>query len=320
VYEAEVVDGGDQGEEPPTSYPDAGILVLLALDLLLTWLRMPLPLLRHAAWRLTAATVTFNGASAWPDPLGAGIHAAIPLHFVTVVEATRHAVGRSAEIKADCATESVRLARWLLSPLPTFLLWRRMKLWERSYLNVLALEQPRRVERARLPSRYGRRWRSKAPVGDVIALRLTRYGRPLAPVEGLLAATPAAAGDLPPLPSPAPAPARPALAIAEPEVPRRIEQIVDEVLTGGELSKAGVAPHPRCAARTQRAAGGRADDPLWDQDDRRGRAHGQLSRQPAEGRAAAGAAFPTTSHGLTGEASGSGLRCQTRMTGSRREQ
>ena len=39
---------------------DAGILVLLALDLLLTWLRMPLAMLRHAAWLLTAATIAFN--------------------------------------------------------------------------------------------------------------------------------------------------------------------------------------------------------------------------------------------------------------------
>ncbi|MDX6355496.1 MAG: hypothetical protein QOF98_2399, partial [Streptomyces sp.] len=48
---------------------DAGIVVLLALDLLLTWLRIPFPLLRQTAWLLTAATIAFNGASAWPDPL-----------------------------------------------------------------------------------------------------------------------------------------------------------------------------------------------------------------------------------------------------------
>ena len=41
---------------------DAGIVVLLALDLLLTWLRIPFPLLRQTAWLLTAATIAFNGA------------------------------------------------------------------------------------------------------------------------------------------------------------------------------------------------------------------------------------------------------------------
>ncbi|MFI1966972.1 DUF2637 domain-containing protein, partial [Streptomyces pathocidini] len=49
---------------------DAGIVVLLALDLLLTWIRIPFPLLRQTAWLLTAATIAFNGAAAWPDPLG----------------------------------------------------------------------------------------------------------------------------------------------------------------------------------------------------------------------------------------------------------
>ncbi|MFI9600351.1 DUF2637 domain-containing protein [Streptomyces sp. NPDC052043] len=163
---------------------DAGILVLLALDLLLTWLRMPLPMLRHIAWLLTAATIAFNGAAAWPDPIGVGMHAVIPVLFVAVVEAARHAVGVAADISAARHMESVRLSRWLLSPLSTFRLWRRMKLWElRSYDEVIALEQSRLVERARLRARYGWWWRRKAPVEVVIAYRLTRYGRPLAPVD-----------------------------------------------------------------------------------------------------------------------------------------
>ena len=166
---------------------DAGICVLLALDLLLTWIRIPFPLLRQTAWLLTAATIAFNGAAAWPDPLGVGMHSVIPVLFVVAVEAARHAVGRIADITADKHMEGVRLTRWLLSPLPTFLLWRRMKLWElRSYDHVIQLEQSRLIERARLRARYGRRWRSKAPVQAVMALRLTRYGRALAPVHGVL--------------------------------------------------------------------------------------------------------------------------------------
>jgi len=73
---------------------DAGICVLLALDLLLTWIRIPFPLLRQTAWLLTAATIAFNGAAAWPDPLGVGMHAVIPVLFVVSVEAARHAIGR----------------------------------------------------------------------------------------------------------------------------------------------------------------------------------------------------------------------------------
>ncbi|MEU5656400.1 DUF2637 domain-containing protein [Streptomyces sp. NPDC047737] len=181
---------------------DAGICVLLALDLLLTWMRIPFPLLRQTAWLLTAATIAFNGAAAWPDPLGTGMHAVIPILFVVAVEAARHAVGRIADITADKHMEGVRLTRWLLSPVPTFKLWRRMKLWElRSYEQVIKLEQDRLIYQARLQARFGRNWRRKAPVESMMPLRLAKYGVPLAETApaGL-----AAAGIEPALLPPAP--------------------------------------------------------------------------------------------------------------------
>ncbi|WP_130331211.1 DUF2637 domain-containing protein [Streptomyces sp. BK022] len=218
---------------------DAGICVLLALDLLLTWMRIPFPMLRQTAWLLTAATIAFNGAAAWPDPLGTGMHAVIPILFVVSVEAARHAVGRIADITADKHMEGVRLTRWMLSPLPTFLLWRRMKLWElRSYEQVIKLEQERLVYQARLRSRFGRAWRRKAPVESLMPLRLARYGVPLAETApaGLAAAgiepvlLPPAPAPSPALPQPAPAalqaaPAQtPAPAQAVPAPPAQAEQ------------------------------------------------------------------------------------------------
>ncbi|WP_443333440.1 DUF2637 domain-containing protein [Streptomyces sp. MJM1172] len=170
---------------------DMGICVLLALDLLLTWIRIPFPLLRQTAWLLTAATIAFNGAAAWPDPLGVGMHAVIPILFVVTVEAARHAVGRIADITADRHMEGVRITRWLLSPLPTFKLWRRMKLWElRSYEQAVGMEQDRLIYQARLQARYGRAWRRKAPVDALMPLRLARIGVPLSQTapEGLAAA------------------------------------------------------------------------------------------------------------------------------------
>ncbi|MER6909370.1 DUF2637 domain-containing protein [Streptomyces flaveolus] len=204
---------------------DAGICVLLALDLLLTWIRIPFPLLRQTAWLLTAATIAFNGAAAWPDPLGVGMHAVIPVLFVVSVEAARHAVGRIADITADKHMEGVRLTRWLLSPLPTFLLWRRMKLWElRSYEQVIKLEQERLVYQARLRSRFGRTWRRKAPVESLMPLRLARYGVPLAQTApaGL-----AAAGIEPALLPPAPQPQAeaPAPSVAPPAAEKRPELV-----------------------------------------------------------------------------------------------
>ncbi|MFJ9939491.1 DUF2637 domain-containing protein [Streptomyces erythrochromogenes] len=159
---------------------DAGICVLLALDLLLTWMRIPFPLLRQTAWLLTAATIAFNGAASWPDPLGVGMHAVIPILFVVTVEAARHAVGRIADITADRHMEGVRITRWLLSPVPTFKLWRRMKLWElRSYEQAIGMEQDRLIYQARLQARYGRFWRQKAPVEALMPLKLARIGVPL---------------------------------------------------------------------------------------------------------------------------------------------
>lgn len=177
---------------------DAGILVLLALDLLLTWLRMQLSLLRHIAWVLTAATIAFNAAAAWPDPIGVGMHAVIPVLFIAIIEAARHAIGVAAAISAAKHMEPVRLSRWLLAPVRTFLLWRRMKLWElRSYDEVIALEKQRLAERLRLRAEFGRMWRRKAPVDTVIAYRMLRYGRPLTPA-GAVAAPGPAAPQLPP--------------------------------------------------------------------------------------------------------------------------
>ncbi|MFD6226472.1 DUF2637 domain-containing protein [Streptomyces sp. NPDC060232] len=180
---------------------DAGICVLLALDLLLTWMRIPFPLLRQTAWLLTAATIAFNGAASWPDPLGVGMHAVIPILFVVTVEAARHAVGRIADITADRHMEGVRITRWLLSPLPTFKLWRRMKLWElRSYEQAIGMEQDRLIYQARLQARYGRFWRQKAPVEALMPLKLARIGVPLSQTApDALAATGIDPAVLPPL-------------------------------------------------------------------------------------------------------------------------
>ncbi|MEV6681223.1 DUF2637 domain-containing protein [Streptomyces erythrochromogenes] len=156
---------------------DIGIVVCLALDLLLTWLRMPFPLLRHTAWLLTAATIAFNGAAAWPDPLGTGMHAVIPLLFVVTIEAARHAVGRFADITANRHMEGVRMVRWLLSPHWTYRLRRWMYLGNHTSLEAALDHQvDELVEMARLRTDYGRLWRWKAPVRRLLLLRLARRG------------------------------------------------------------------------------------------------------------------------------------------------
>lgn len=171
---------------------DAGIIVLLGFDLLLTRKQIPFPMLRHVAWLLTAATIWFNAHAGVPDPtpanpdpkmsddpLSAAMHALLPVLFITLIEAARHTIRRLARLASGKAMDSIRLARWLLSPLRTFLLWRRMKLWEiNSYETAVTLERDRMVYRRRTRARYG--WRG-APIEVSLPLALTRYGEQLPP-------------------------------------------------------------------------------------------------------------------------------------------
>ncbi|MFD9621882.1 DUF2637 domain-containing protein [Streptomyces virginiae] len=222
---------------------DLGIGVLLALDLLLTWLRIPFPVLRHIAWLLTAATITFNGAAAWPDPLGVAMHAVIPVLFVVTVEAARHAIGRLADITADKAMDGVRITRWLLSPVPTFKLWRRMKLWElREYEQAVGMEQDRLIYQARLQARYGRFWRRKAPVEAVLPLRLAKLGVPLTQTAptGLVAA----GIDIEWRPAPA----------EEIGNPRRLEPVLTVRQVAYAAKEAPNAPREEVTARIPQAA------------------------------------------------------------------
>ena len=160
---------------------DIGIGVFLALDLLLTWLRMPFPLLRQGAWLLTASTICFNAAASWPDALGVGMHAVIPLLFVIAVEAARHAIGRIANITADKHIESPPLIRWLLDPFGTFRIWRRQRMWQiRSYEDVITLERDALKFRRKLRASYGRNWRRKGQAHELLAVHFAKYGTPIA--------------------------------------------------------------------------------------------------------------------------------------------
>lgn len=156
---------------------DAGIAVLLSIDLVFAGFRMHFAPLRPTAWILTVATICFNAASSWGDWLGVGMHATIPLLFVIIIEATRFAIGRIADITADRHIESPPFMRWFLAFPSTFRIWRRMRLWQlRSYTTVVELEREAHVFRTRLRLRYGHKWRTLASEREQLALELSRYG------------------------------------------------------------------------------------------------------------------------------------------------
>jgi hypothetical protein len=69
--------------------------------------------------------------------------------------------------------EKVRRSRWLLAPMSTARLRRRMILWEiTSYRRALELEAERHAELARLEMTYGRDWRRHAPPHERLATKL----------------------------------------------------------------------------------------------------------------------------------------------------
>ncbi len=114
------------------------------------------------AFAFTAATVWLNVSAAHGDITGMVMHAAMPILFITFIEAVRHAIRRRAGIAAGTVREGVPTARWLLAPFSTFRLWRRMILWQiTSYPDALQAEQRRRHALALLDDHYGRKWKRK---------------------------------------------------------------------------------------------------------------------------------------------------------------
>ncbi|WP_329156068.1 DUF2637 domain-containing protein (plasmid) [Streptomyces sp. NBC_01456] len=163
---------------------DIGIIVMLSLDLALTWVDLRYPLLRHIAWLLTIATVAFNAMAAYPDILASTMHATIPLLFIAITEAVRHAVETATARDAGREDFALSLGRWVLAPWSTWLIWRSRKLWPStipSYEVALELYQEKLEYRQELRDAYGWRWRRKARREELRPLRRSRLGYAVRP-------------------------------------------------------------------------------------------------------------------------------------------
>ncbi|MBP0453468.1 DUF2637 domain-containing protein [Kitasatospora sp. RG8] len=158
---------------------DAGIVALLAMDLHLIRRGTPWPVLRLLAHGFTAATIYFNAASAGPllkDATGTAMHAVIPVMFVAAVEAGRRLVIRITRIEAGHQSDGVPLHRWLLAPLPSWRMYRRMRLnGIPSYPRAVELERERLVYRLMLEREHGGDWH-KAPADQRLPLTMERFG------------------------------------------------------------------------------------------------------------------------------------------------
>jgi Protein of unknown function (DUF2637) len=221
---------------------------------------MAKPSMRLIPWGFTAATIWLNWQAGGPVPIRIA-HAAMPALWVLFCEYARHVLAARVGLINGARMEKVRRSRWLLAPMSTARLRRRMILWEiTSYRRALELEAERRTEIARLEMAHGRRWRRHAPAPARLALKLAA----LAPAELLPSLTANLAAPPEPVPvlAPEPAPARPAVPpapmeseITRPDLPR---------VEPERERPAETAPEPKTASggsARQRAAALLASEP-----------------------------------------------------------
>lgn len=116
---------------------DVGIMVMIAVDLLMAWLKRPISWIRYPVWLLTCATVVLNAASGAPqglawqplDYVAAFAHGVVPVLFIMIVEVGRTSIDRIVRPSEQEERDSIPWDRWLLSPRATGRIYRRMRLW-----------------------------------------------------------------------------------------------------------------------------------------------------------------------------------------------
>src|SRR6266851_187217 len=122
---------------------DLAIAVFSAMDIVLARLDMRPRWVRLIPWSLTAATIYLNVADQ-PTWFGRVAHAVFPALWVVAVSLAAHVIRVRAHLASGTAIDRIRVSRWVLAPLPTARLWRRMVLWEiRSYPAALDRERAR---------------------------------------------------------------------------------------------------------------------------------------------------------------------------------
>ncbi|MFF8928726.1 DUF2637 domain-containing protein [Streptomyces longwoodensis] len=160
---------------------DTAIPVFTVANLLLIRMDMALAWVRFVPWVLTLVTCGLNvaaGTGLWAKVA----HGTMPLLWVVFSEIGAHIYAVRIGAATGRRMEKIRFSRWLLAPVSTFALWRRMTLWDvTSYSVALACERERLLTRAELHERYGRRWRRKTPRRERVMLRMGELAPAAAP-------------------------------------------------------------------------------------------------------------------------------------------
>ncbi|WP_159062589.1 DUF2637 domain-containing protein, partial [Streptomyces caniscabiei] len=152
---------------------DVAIPAFTGANLFLIRMGMELRWIRWVPRALTAVTVylNWNASDSMAGRLG---HAALTLLWVIFSEIASHVYAtRIGAVTGKVRMETVRRSRWILAPIPTARLRRRMILWEiTSYEDALTRLQQETWLRARLREEHGLLWRWKAPLEQRMTLKL----------------------------------------------------------------------------------------------------------------------------------------------------
>ncbi|MFD3779479.1 DUF2637 domain-containing protein [Streptomyces sp. NPDC058612] len=162
---------------------DVGIMIMIAVDLLMAWLKRPISWIRYPVWLLTAATVVLNAASGAPkgrawglmDYVAAGAHGLVPVLFIAVVELGRDAIDRM--VRPDRAErDSIPWIRWTLAPTATARIFRRMRLWGvNSYPGMIRRDQELIAYEQWLKRKHDGDL-SEATEDELLPMRMAPYG------------------------------------------------------------------------------------------------------------------------------------------------
>ncbi|MFF2819640.1 DUF2637 domain-containing protein [Kitasatospora cineracea] len=162
---------------------DTGIMVMIAIDLLMAWLKRPIAWIRYPVWLLTAATVVLNAASGAPrgrgwqllDYVAAGAHGIVPVLFIMVVEVGRDSIDRLVRPE-QAERDSIPLIRWLLAPVATARIYRRMRLYDvRSYPEMVRRDQELIAYELWLKRKHGGDL-SEASEDELLPMKMASHG------------------------------------------------------------------------------------------------------------------------------------------------
>ncbi|WP_331722820.1 DUF2637 domain-containing protein (plasmid) [Streptomyces canus] len=162
---------------------DVGIMVMIAVDLLMAWLKRPISWIRYPVWLLTAATVVLNAASGAPkdrawellDYVAAGAHGVVPVLFIMVVELGRTSIDRVVRPEQE-ERDSIPWLRWVLAPIATARIFRRMRLWGvTSYPEMIRRDQQLIAYEQWLKRKHGGDI-SEASEDELLPMKMAPYG------------------------------------------------------------------------------------------------------------------------------------------------